>query len=340
MTHNKFLIIAILVFITASGLSFFFQTNSYLEVDNKASLISNNLIEKTKNFIRDKNNEKEKQIKVLFIGDIMLDRFIRRQAEKFGYDFHFACASSTFKKYDFVVANFEGTVTNYSSVSFDKTLPNYNNFKFTVDPVALMAVKNAGINVVGVDNNHIYDFEKEGVDLTRQNILASGLNYFGDPIDPDFYNLRLEKNGIAFNLISFNEFFGSVDKTLKNIEKVKAAEKLQNTAVINNEPIIIFSHWGDEYVPTSDRVKKWAHLFIDSGADLIIGMHPHVVQETETYQNKTIAYSLGNFLFDQYFSPEVQKGGAVEMILNKDGIVLTRFLNVYLDERQRPCIIE
>ncbi len=349
MTQNKFLIIAILVFITASGLSFFFTKNSYFKKDNNVvengvvdnvvaekKAVPNNLIEQTKRFfINDNGDGKEKQIKVLFVGDIMMDRFIRKQGEKFGYDFHFACAAPTFKKYDFVVANFESTVTNYPSVSLDKTLPNYNNFKFTVDPVALTALKNPGINVVGVDNNHIYDHGKDGVDLTRQNIIASGLNYFGDPIDPNYYNLRLEKDGIAFNLVSFNEFFGSVDKTLKNIEKVKS-QNLQNT----DEPIIIFAHWGDEYIPTPTRVKNWAHLFIDNGADLIIGMHPHVTQETETYQNKFIAYSLGNFLFDQYFSPEVQKGGAVEMILNKEGIVSTRFLNVSLDEQRRPCITE
>jgi len=385
MTHNKFLIIAILVFITACGLSFFLKTTSYfkkdsnvavnnLVADNKVvekiynteeikpakknvknpekvaivsnSLNSNNLVEDTKNFVVYKKEPivpKDlflNQIKVLFVGDIMMDRYIRKQAEKFGYDFHFACATPTFKKYDFVVANFEGTVTNYPSVSYDKTLANYNNFRFTIDPEALTALKNAGVNVVGVDNNHIYDYGKEGLDLTRQNILASGLNYFGDPLDPNHHNLRLEKDGIAFNLVSFNEFFGSIDKTLKNIGKAKGTGDLQNVATFNHEPTIIFSHWGDEYVPTPDRVKNWAHLFIDNGADLIIGMHPHVVQETETYQNKFIAYSLGNFLFDQYFSPEVQKGGAVEMILDKDGIVSTRFLNVSLDEQRRPCIIE
>jgi len=390
MTHNKFLIIAILVFITTGGLSFYFNNVSYLKKNNttannkitnitekvvnivtknrvveknnkieeikltenivkkpeNVAAVSNSLVEDTKKFIFDKKESvisKDlfvNQIKVLFVGDIMMGRSIRYKAETVGYDFYFSCVTPTFQKYDFVVANFESTVTNYPSVSFDKTRADYNNFKFTVEPVALTALKNSGINVVGVDNNHIYDYGKEGVDLTRQNILASGLNYFGDPIDPNYANVRLEKNGVAFNLVSFNEFFGSVDKTLKNIAKAKGTGDLQNVATFNHEPTIIFAHWGDEYVPTPTRVKNWAHLFIDNGADLIIGMHPHVTQETETYQNKFIAYSLGNFLFDQYFSSEVQKGGAVEIILNKEGIVSTRFLNVSLDEQRRPCIKE
>lgn len=341
MKHNKFLIIAILVFITAGGLSFYFKTSPVLNYSSPKKLA-----EETKDFIVEKKDavfEKEnpeKQIKLLFVGDIMMDRHIRSRSEKLGYDFYFSCATQTFKKYDFVVANLESSVTNYPSVSFDKTREDYNSFRFTVDPVALTALKNAGINVLGVDNNHIYDFGKEGVALTRENILESGLNYFGDSIDENYFNLRLEKDEIAFNLISFNEFFGSANKTLKNIEKAKSVGNLSSDNIIKDEPIIIFAHWGDEYVPAPERVKNWAHLFIDNGADVVLGMHPHVVQETETYKEKFIAYSLGNFLFDQYFSPEVQKGGAVEVVLDKNRVVSTRFLNVSLDLERRPCISE
>ncbi len=282
----------------------------------------------TKNFIPE--DKKDSQLKILFVGDIMMDRSIRTKAEKVGYDFYYECVAPTFSKYDFVVANLESTVTNYQSVSVGKPQEDYNHFRFTIDPKALVAMKDSGINVVGVDNNHIFDFGKEGIELTRKNVLESGLNYFGDPIDENYSNLRLEKNSIAFNLVSFNEFFGSSDKTLKNVEKVKNQQ----------EPIIIFSHWGDEYVSAPERVKKWARQFIDSGADAVIGMHPHVIQETETYKNSFIAYSLGNFVFDQYFSEEVKRGGAVEMILNKEGVVSTRFLNVYLNEKRIPCIVE
>ena len=55
---------------------------------------------------------------------------------------------------------------------------------------------------------------------------------------------------------------------------------------------------------------------IEAGADLIIGSHPHVIQSTELYQGKKIYYSLGNFLFDQYFSPETQKGLLVVLTID------------------------
>jgi poly-gamma-glutamate synthesis protein (capsule biosynthesis protein) len=324
MKKNIFIGAAILIIIC--GFFIAPKTISYFKSDNFV-----------KNILQEKK-EPEKQVKILFVGDIMMDRSIRTRAERLGYDFYFSCASSTFAKYDFVVANLESTVTNYPSVSQGKPQEDYNHFRFTIDPKALIAMKKAGINVLGVDNNHIRDFGDEGIEMTRQNILDAGLNYFGDPANENYSNLRLEKNGVAFNLVSFNEFFGSEGKTLKNIEKVKS-QNLQN-AYIKDELIIIFSHWGDEYVETPQRVKNWAYNLINAGADVVIGMHPHVVQKTETYQNKFIAYSLGNFLFDQYFSPEVQKGGAVEIILNKEGVASSRFLNVSLDAERRPCIEE
>lgn len=275
--------------------------------------------------------EKEKStIKVLFVGDIMMDRSIRRRAETVGYDFYYECVAPTFSNYDFVVANLESTVTEYPSVSIGKPQEDYDHFRFTVDPNAIESMRKAGINVLGVDNNHIYDFGKEGIEMTRKYVTEAGLHYFGDPIDEHYSNLRLEKEGVAFNLVSFNEFFGSVNKTVKNIENVTN----------QNEPVIVFAHWGDEYIETALRVKDWARMFVDKGADTVIGMHPHVPQGTEIYQDKFIAYSIGNFIFDQYFSEEVQRGLAVEIVLNEEGIMSTKTLNVTLDSERRPCISE
>jgi len=69
----------------------------------------------------------------------------------------------------------------------------------------------------------------------------------------------------------------------------------------------------------SERTKELAHEFIDNGADLVIGSHPHVIQTKEVYKGKAIYYSLGNFIFDQYFSPYTQKGLAVEVELGSQG---------------------
>jgi poly-gamma-glutamate capsule biosynthesis protein CapA/YwtB (metallophosphatase superfamily) len=79
---------------------------------------------------------------------------------------------------------------------------------------------------------------------------------------------------------------------------------------------IAFIHWGTEYTAQpQDKQKEIAHQIIDLGADIILGHHPHVVQSVEIYNNKPIFYSLGNFVFDQYFSKETQEGLGVQIKL-------------------------
>ena len=85
-------------------------------------------------------------------------------------------------------------------------------------------------------------------------------------------------------------------------------------------------HWGQEYqIKSSVFQQKLARKIIDSGADLIIGHHPHVVQEIEIYNNKLIFYSLGNFVFDQYFSEQTQQGLAVRLEINENKLVFQLF---------------
>jgi poly-gamma-glutamate synthesis protein (capsule biosynthesis protein) len=73
-------------------------------------------------------------------------------------------------------------------------------------------------------------------------------------------------------------------------------------------------HWGEEYTAEpSLRMKSQARAFINAGADAIIGAHPHVIMNQEWVGAVPIYYSVGNLLFDQYFSPEVMKGNIVEL---------------------------
>jgi poly-gamma-glutamate synthesis protein (capsule biosynthesis protein) len=93
--------------------------------------------------------------------------------------------------------------------------------------------------------------------------------------------------------------------------------------------LIVSFHFGEEYKTIhNERQKYLAHKAIDAGAKIIIGNHPHVMQDTETYSTKSctqgscvgfIAYSLGNFIFDQYFSEDTMQGMLLEIKLNRDG---------------------
>lgn len=81
-----------------------------------------------------------------------------------------------------------------------------------------------------------------------------------------------------------------------------------------------------------------AHLMIDSGADLIIGGHPHVIQNIEKYDNKLIFYSLGNFIFDQYFSKETQQGLMVGIELENEKQVYSIF--AIEEDKAQPYLIK
>ncbi len=270
------------------------------------------------------------ETRALFVGDIMMDRSIRIRAEREpnGYTTFFECAAPTFREYDTVVANLEGSVTTFPSVSRYGLIDTPESFRFTMSSDILPVLRDVGIDAVGVDNNHVYDFGRAGLDMTRQLVPASGLVYFGDPADETYMSATLP----GFHIVTFNEFIGTNDealaKTLEQIARFAAAD----------EPVVVFAHWGNEYVPATERVKTWARQFIDAGADAVIGHHPHVTQETEYYNGAFIAYSLGNFVFDQYFDAEVRKGGAVELIIRDNAIVEARLLPVTLDEKRRPCI--
>ncbi len=119
----------------------------------------------------------------------------------------------------------------------------------------------------------------------------------------------VEKNGIKIGFVGFHEFsYVGLDNVLAEIDRLRPTVDV----------LIVSPHWGVEYQkePTSS-MRKNARLFIDHGADAVIGAHPHVVGNIDEYQGKKIFYSLGNFAFDQYFSKETMNGLAVHISIIK-----------------------
>jgi len=102
-----------------------------------------------------------------------------------------------------------------------------------------------------------------------------------------------------------------------DIEKVKEAI---NFLKDKTDWVIVNIHWGEEYDLNFNKIQKEiAYQLIDDGADVIIGHHPHVVQEVEVYKGRPIFYSLGNFIFDQMWSEETKKGAVVELTFLSKG---------------------
>jgi hypothetical protein len=109
----------------------------------------------------------------------------------------------------------------------------------------------------------------------------------------------------------------------------------------NADVVIVYPHWGQEYTakPNPDQVRV-AHALIDAGADMIIATHPHWVQGAEIYKGRLIAYSLGNFVFDQTWSTETEQGAALELVFWGPRLVGASFVPVQIEDAHRPRFLD
>ena len=238
-------------------------------------------------------------VTILFGGDLMFDRWIRTVSRKKGGDFILSPMEEVLKRADVVVANLEGSITDEPSVSEMSVPGSPENYLFTFPPDTAELLARKNITLVNIGNNHILNFKIEGVKETTDRLLKAGVQSFGSPLKgATRYSIR-DIHGVKIAFVNYNQFIS--DGREKVFDDVKSVESIAQL-------VIVYAHWGDEYTEASITTKLLAHELIDAGADLIIGSHPHIVQESERYKEKMIYYSLGNFVFDQYFQPETEKG--------------------------------
>jgi len=251
----------------------------------------------------------EKQyIQLLFVGDLMFDRGIRYFADKNGgNDFIFDKISPALLKNNLVVANLEGSITDNKSLSAGTSPGSTNNYFLTFNPSVAKTLFKNNIRLVDLGNNHISNFGADGIKSTQKYLNDAGVDYFGAPSGNSG---KIENiNGIKVGFVSYNQF--SDDRPLNVINEIKKIK-------LDADLVFVFSHWGNEYelTQTSEQTNS-AHQFIDAGADLVVGSHPHVIQPVEEYKGKRIYYSLGNFIFDQYFDENVRNGLGVVVKIDK-----------------------
>lgn len=266
------------------------------------------------------------EARILFVGDMMFDRSVRKVAQAKGYDHLFACLDETFGNADAIVGNLEGPITTYPSVSISKKVGEVGNTQFTFDPAVVPALVRAGFVAVSIGNNHIRDFGPEGIVQTRTHLDAHGIVYTGDPTDTSNQAVSLMVNGVPLTLIAYNQFGGSLEETITALKEHA------------DETTVVFAHWGEEYAAATAYQKKYAQQFVAAGADLVIGAHPHVIQEHEYIDGVPVFYSLGNFIFDQYWTPIVRKGEGVTVLFTHDGVVSFERHPFMLETDRRTCL--
>jgi gamma-polyglutamate biosynthesis protein CapA len=240
----------------------------------------------------------------------MFDRYIRTVAERTSYDAILAEVRPLLGSVDLTIANLEGPLTTHPSRSVRTVYGDAGHMTFTMSPNVAPLLKRHNIGLVSLGNNHSRDLGLDGVHQTKAFLTEHGVQYVGDPLAPND-PVIIELGGRTLGFIAYNQFGGQrVEEMLASIADVRDAV----------EYVFVLPHWGEEYVPVpGPSIVRLARQMIDAGADAVIGTHPHVIQTVEQYRSGVIHYSLGNFVFDQYFSPETMRGRALEVVITPDG---------------------
>lgn len=174
-------------------------------------------------------------------------------------------------------------------------------------------VKEMGFDVVSLANNHVWDLGEEGLKNTIHTLKENGIKYCGAGMDIEEASrpVVIEKEGINIAILAYcmygNKYLGYVELAGENkaginplnIEKVIADIK---DAKQKYDKVIVLPHWGREYrfVPLPECVQM-AKQMVKAGADAVLGSHTHQMQPLIKYKKKPICFSMGNFLFPDFY---------------------------------------
>lgn len=243
------------------------------------------------------------RVRLLFGGDVMqhLPQVMAARRET-GFDYRevFGHLARRFRAADLVVVNLETTLTRTER---------YTGYPCFRSPVALAdALRDAGVDVAVLANNHCCDGGAAGVHTTVAELLRCGIRHTGvftDSLDRAANNpLWLERYGVRFALLNYTYGTNGIPVPhgvqINLIDTVRMAADLE--AARNGRPdcVAVCIHWGNEYERRENAEQRRLAQFLRSnGADLVIGSHPHVVQPFEADSSHVVLYSLGNFVSNQ-----------------------------------------
>jgi len=279
----------------------------------------------TKEEIVKDENEEPSEVNLLAVGDIMLGRYVETLMNANGDNYPFANIQDLIEDQDIVFANFEGPI-----VSNHVQTPDFTT-SFDFAPRMASVLSNQGFNLVSLANNHTLDKGVENFEQTRIDLIEAGIESIGHSRDESSnYTYKTIIKGQDFLFLAFNEAVNPIFNEENAIEATRLA------AIDEDTFVVVSMHWGIEYqLQSASFQQELAHQLIEAGADLIIGHHPHVTQEVEVYQDRMIFYSLGNFIFDQYFSSDTQEELGFEMTLSSTGNVKYELIPIQ-SKRSQP----
>lgn len=233
------------------------------------------------------------------VGDVLLVRGVGAQIEKHGPDWVFEHVRGTLQQADIAFCNLECTLSTGG-------VPQRRRFRFRADPKLARVLSDNGFDVVSLANNHTLDYGREALIDTVNAVRGARMTAVGAGRNrEDALKLQVvEKNGLKVGFLAYTDLPADDMVRLPDRPTVAGASLDELPSQIaaarkKCDVLVVSFHWGVEYMkrPT-ERQREVARACIDSGADLILGHHPHVLQRVETYKGKPIIYGMGGFAWD------------------------------------------
>ncbi len=283
-------------------------------------------------------------VTLLAVGDVMLSRHVWTKIKEHGGDprYPFVETAQFTKSADITFGNVETAVSDLSA-------PPAEGMSFITPTKAIEGLKYAGFDIVSLANNHSLNFGREALldsvnQLADQGIKSAGA---GENIESAHAPAILEVKGNKIAFLAYQnvgpEDAWAATATKTGLAWMNIPQLQQDIKAIRDQVdyVIVSMHAGTEYVfdPIASQ-KEFAHAAVDSGADLVIGHHPHVIQDKEIYKDKQIIYSLGNFVFDQMWSEETRLGEVMTATLDNGKIEDINFKTVKIFDYCQPKLID
>ncbi|WP_158812170.1 CapA family protein [Streptomyces fulvoviolaceus] len=285
-------------------------------------------------------------------GDIMLGRRVGDEIVRAGDPaLPFSRTAHRLGAADLTVGNLECTLSRAGP-------PTQGGDSFGADPAVLAGLKKAGFDVLTLANNHLGDFGVEALQNTVR--IAQDAGFVTTGAGADLAEARrpaiVRVHGIRFGILAFNAIgeTPAARPTTPGVVQVRmpprtgplvpsdlaAVEASVRALRSRVDVVVVCPHWGQQYthepVPAQRTV---ARRLVDAGADAVIASHPHWVQGIEHYRGSLVAHSLGNFVFDMEFSPEVRQGIVLELVFWGARAMAARPLPVRIGERYVPYFL-
>ena len=250
-------------------------------------------------------------VTIALLGDLMIGRGMDPKPDSL------AILTPYLSSSDLVLANLESPLTSEPPVQSSA-------YNLCTSSSRANLLASWGFDLLSIANNHQYDCGPEGPSATRSALESVGITPIGSGMDP----VRRVVNGLLLAFLAFDDVSSTLDvnSAIQEIRSERATGAL----------VIVSVHWGMEYQGgVSDRQKSLAEQFVNAGAVLVWGHHPHVLQPVEwieTARGKAlILYSLGNTLFDQVGLSDTRQSALVVITLNAQGVTKVRAVPFVID---------